>query len=250
MREQLHEVKQLHEGIVFDLHGNMLRIEHDAVLIIINIRRILESPRAVVDGDGDDPVILSCGMVHAARIALVLHAELALGICALLCVPGSGDGLGILLRLGKVDGDVQIAIFGMRHPFLIPADAVTADVVRVLAEFIKIIGRFLRGVGIMCAESADDLAGAGHQGTHDLRIEQIPVHHAVVLQKSVLRRIVQHILQNALQLRNQLRLLAPVRRDGRIRILQLVQAEQLQQTVRRVNRILRLNQPGGKSISH
>ena len=189
-------------------------------------------------------------MVYAARIAFVLHAELALGICALLRISGSSDGLGVLLRLGQVNGDIQIAVFGMRHPFLIPADTVTADVVRILAEFVKVICRLLRGICIMRTECADDLAGAGHQGTHNLRIEQIPVHYAVILQKSVVRRIVQHILQNALQLCYQLRLLAPVRGDGRIRILQLVQAEQLQQAVRRINRVLRLNQPGGKSISH
>ena len=250
MGEELHEIEQLHEGIVLDLHGDMLRIEHDAVLIVIHIRRILEAPRAVVDGDGDDAVVLSGGMVYPARIALVLHAQLTLGIRALLRVSCRRDGLGILLRLGQVDGDVQIAVFGMRHPFLVAADAVTADVVRVLAEFIKIFGRLLRRIGIMRAESADDLAGTGNQRAHDLRIKKIPVYHAVILQKPVVRRIIQHILQDALQLRDQLRLLAFIRRDGRVRVLQLVQAKQLQQAVRRINRILRLDQAGGKSISH
>ena len=38
MREGLDEIKQLAERVVVDRHRNVLRIEHDAVLIVIDIR--------------------------------------------------------------------------------------------------------------------------------------------------------------------------------------------------------------------
>lgn len=40
--ELLNEVKQLPEGRLIYLHGNMPAIKHDAVFIVIYIRRILE----------------------------------------------------------------------------------------------------------------------------------------------------------------------------------------------------------------
>ena len=48
-----------------------------------SIGAVLEIPRTVVDGQRDDAVILPGGMVQPAGIALVLHAELALGVGAL-----------------------------------------------------------------------------------------------------------------------------------------------------------------------
>ena len=118
MGELLHEIEQLAERGMVYLHGHMLEIEHDAVLIIINIGRILEAPLAAVNRHGDDAVVLSGRMVDPARVALILPAEQALGIAGLLRVPGGGDGLGVLLRLGQIDGDVQIAVPGGRNPYL------------------------------------------------------------------------------------------------------------------------------------
>ena len=42
--EPLHKIKQLHKRIPVDLHRRMGAVENDAVLIIINIGGILESP--------------------------------------------------------------------------------------------------------------------------------------------------------------------------------------------------------------
>lgn len=43
------------------------------------------------------------GMIHPARVALVLGAELALGVAALGHRLGQRDSLGILFRLGDVN---------------------------------------------------------------------------------------------------------------------------------------------------
>src|SRR5699024_7544467 len=100
MRKQLHEIKKLDKGVSLDLHGRMPAVKHNTVLVVIHIRRILESPGTVVDGDGNDPVVLSGGMVHPSRVSLVFRTEEALGITAGLCVLRRRYGLGIFFRLG------------------------------------------------------------------------------------------------------------------------------------------------------
>ena len=77
MRKQLDEIKQLGKCIAVNLHRDVFSVKHDAVLIVIYVRRVLKSPFLSLDRDRDDAVILPCGMVHASCIALVLHAELA-----------------------------------------------------------------------------------------------------------------------------------------------------------------------------
>ena len=114
--EQTHKIQQLAEGCPLDLHGGMLVIEHDAVLVVVNVGAVLQIPRAVVDGQRDDAVIFARRVVHAAGVALVLHAQLALGVSTLGCKLCGGNGLGIFFRLGQVDGDIQIAVLGLGDP--------------------------------------------------------------------------------------------------------------------------------------
>ena len=128
-----YKIKQLAEGVMLNLHRHMPGIEHDAVLIVIDIGRILEAPLAAVDRHRYDAVILSRRMVHPSRIALVLLAEKALRIAGLLCILRSSNRLGVLFGLGKVDRDVEIAVFRRSNPLLIPADSVSADIVGVTA---------------------------------------------------------------------------------------------------------------------
>lgn len=98
MRKQFYKVEQLDKSVSFNLHRRMLKIKHNAVFIIIYIGRILKSPGAVIDGNGDDPVVLSCRMVDTARISLILRTEETFGIAAGFRVLCRGDGLGIFLR--------------------------------------------------------------------------------------------------------------------------------------------------------
>ena len=70
MRKQLDKVKQLHKGRALDLHRVMLEIEHDAVLIVIHIWRVLESPLRLIDRQRNDAVVLARRVVDASRIAI------------------------------------------------------------------------------------------------------------------------------------------------------------------------------------
>ena len=172
--EQAHEVQQLAEGGALDLHGGVQIIEHDAVLVVVDVRAVLQVPRAVVDGERDDAVVLAGGVVHAACIALVLSAELALGIGALRGQLCGGNGLGVLLRLGEVDGDVQIAVGGLGDPFQIPLDAVAADIIGILTELIEPVGSGLRAfVFVALLKIGAHDAGTRSQHTHEFGVEQI-----------------------------------------------------------------------------
>ena len=76
----------------------MLGIEHDAVLVIVHIGAVLQEPICPGNPDRNDPVILPCRVIHPAGIALILRAELALGIAGLGGVLRSSDSLGIFFR--------------------------------------------------------------------------------------------------------------------------------------------------------
>ena len=143
--ELLDEVQQLAEGGLLDLHGGVTAVEDDAMLVVVDIGAVLEEPVLPVDGDGNDPVILPGGVVEPSRVSLVLLAEQALGVAALGRCLGRGDGAGVLLRLGEIDGDIHIAVGGGGLPLHIPCDAVAPDIVGVLAEPVQPVRGLLRG---------------------------------------------------------------------------------------------------------
>ena len=100
MREQLDKVKQLRKSAAVDLHRNVLAVEDDAVFIVVYIRRVLEAPVVSLDLDGDDPVVLSCGMVCPSGISFILHAELAFRIGCGFRLACRCNSLRILLGFG------------------------------------------------------------------------------------------------------------------------------------------------------
>ena len=151
----------------------MLHIQYDAVLVVIDIGRILQAPAVSVQLQRDDAQILAGGMIQSSGIAHIFRTELAAGIAALFCVAGGGDGTGILLRLGEIDGDLQLAERSIRQPFFIPGHAGGTDIVGILAQGVEIIRRHLGGQLIPQAELLVHLAGAGRQCAHQPGVEQI-----------------------------------------------------------------------------
>ena len=136
----LYKIKQFHKGRTLDLHRCMLTVENDAVLIVIHVWRILESPSAAIHSQRDDTVVLSGRMIGASCISLIFYAKQALGISRLLGILSCRDRLWILFRLGKIDGDIQSAVLGIHGPLLIFLYTVTTDIITVLAEFKEIVG--------------------------------------------------------------------------------------------------------------
>ena len=169
--ELLNEVKQLPEGRLIYLHGNMPAIKHDAVFIVIYIRRILEPPLAVINRNRYDPVVIPGRMIGAARIPHILHTELALGITALLGKLGSRNGLGVFLGLGQVYGNAQGAVPCIGGPLHILDNPVAAYIIRILAQLIIPVRGFFRGNLIKLPKIPLHLTWSWHQAVHQLCIK-------------------------------------------------------------------------------
>ena len=251
MWELLHKIKQLSEGSALDLHRGMVRVEYDAVLVVVNVRRILEEPVTLVDGYRNDAVVLSRRMVDASCVSLVFLAQEAFRIAALLCQLRRRNRLRVLLRLRQIDRDIQRSELCVRRPFQILLHAVSADIVRVSGQFVKIIRRRLRRLLLIkIIETADHLAWSWNQHAHDLCVKQIAVCNRIVRDQHLLRRIVEHLRKDLRQclfgalLRHRRALL--ISRRGFI--LQFVNVKQLQQTVDRKPLILRLYESRHQSV--
>ena len=157
----------------------MLAVEYDAVLIVIHIRRILESPFVSLDGDRDDPVVLTGRVINAAGVSFILHAELALRVGRRFGSACGCDRLRVFLRFGQVDRDVQGAVLGFHGPLPVPCDAVAADIVAVLTEFVIISRGVFRRFRIFFPEYILDLRRTGYEAVHQLRVEEVTVGYTV-----------------------------------------------------------------------
>ena len=196
VRELPHEVQQLAEAGLVYLHGRVDAVEDDAVFVIIHIGRILHEPGRIVYRDGDYPVVLPCGVVDAAGVALVFGAELAARIVRGGQVPRRSDGARVLFRLREVYGDVELAVVRGGFPLDVLGDAVAADVVGVLAELIVPVRGLFRALRVETAELLDDLCGPRRQGAHEPRIEQVPVDDGIHLQHAPGVRVVHELVQH------------------------------------------------------
>ena len=174
-------------------------------------------------------------MIHTACITFIFTAQQAFRITGLFCQLRCSNSLGILLRLGQVDSNVQIAVFGGCYPFHILADTIAADIIGISAQFIIIVGSCLRRyLLVQLMKMTDHFTGSGHQQSHDLRIEKVTVYHTVLLENAFFISVIQHALQNLFQF---------ILTHGHIvALFQFIQFKQLQQTVGRVDHIFLRNQ--------
>ena len=99
MRELPYEIKQFFECVTVYCHRGVHRVENYAVLIIINIRRILEAPVPAVYFDRYNAVVLARWEIHSSCVALALTAEHTFRISRLRRVFGGGDSLRVLFGL-------------------------------------------------------------------------------------------------------------------------------------------------------
>ena len=181
--EERDEVEQAAEGRAVDLHRAVLGAERDAVLVIVDIGGILQKPVLPRELDRDQTVVFTRRIIGAAGIALRLAVELALGIARGSGAARRGDRARVLFRLGEVDGDVKLAVFGGRLPRLplaVLGNAVAADIVRVTGKAIVPVRRRSGALGVKSAEAPDRLRGPRRQHAHQAGIHQIPARNAPV----------------------------------------------------------------------
>ena len=137
VRELFHKAEQPLKGAPGNLHGHMLAVENDAMLRVIQVRRVLEKPGIARQGDRHDAVVLPCGKIVAACIARVLHAKHTFGIAYAGSIFQLGNFLGVLFRLAKVDGDLQFAARAVGEVTDILRDGIHLDVVASPAHFVE-----------------------------------------------------------------------------------------------------------------
>ena len=128
-----HKIQKFSKRCTLNLHWCMTGIEHDAVLVVIHIWRILEIPLTVVDRHRNDSVVLSCRVIYTTRITFIFFAKLAFWICTLLCILCCCNCLWIFLRLRKIDRNIECSKLCICCPLLIFFDTLSADIIAVAA---------------------------------------------------------------------------------------------------------------------
>ena len=152
------------------------------MLMEVSIRAVLQVELLPCQFDGHDAVGLAGREIDAPGVADILLAEHAGGVAALGLQPLERDGLGVLLGLGQVDGDFQLAVGGGSAPLDVLGNLRSADIVRYHAEIIEPVGGSLGALfDVQLVELFADFALAGHQGTHQagLKVDAVLGHSAV-----------------------------------------------------------------------
>ena len=166
MWKQFYKIKQFNECISLDFHWSMLAVKHNAMLIVIHIRRILESPRSIIDCDRNNSVVLPCRMINTSRISFIFRAKKTFRIASGFYIPCRGNCFWIFFRFGQIDGNINLTVWTVYLPLLILLYAISADIIAVLTQFIKIIGCFLWAFFIFIPELFLHLARTRHQTAH------------------------------------------------------------------------------------
>ena len=98
--------------------------------------------------------------------------------------------LRVFFRLGQIDGDVQITVFCGSYPFDILCNAVTADIIGILTEFVVPVGSRLRVFLIQIKEFFLYLARHRRDGPHQFCVKQVAIDNAVFCQRTGFQRTV------------------------------------------------------------
>ncbi len=196
VRELFCKARQLLKGPVVDHHRRMLLVQDNAVLVVVDIRRILQIPSFAAHRDRNDPVIFPGRMIRPACVPDIFRAQLAHRIARRLFPASSRDETRILFRLRQVYRDIEIAEFGLRLPPQILFAAFAADIVRDLRELIIPVRRSLRALRFVDGtEFLVHLRRPGRHNAHQLRVEEIPFRHRISAQ-SVVHRVVRQKSEN------------------------------------------------------
>ena len=198
--ELLYKIQQLAEGRILNPHGGVLLVEHNAMLIIVDIGAVLQAPCAIVNRNGNDTVIFPGGVIHPACVALILHAQQALGIATLGSIFCSCNGSGVLLRFAEVNGDVQITAGSRSNPLHILRDCVSADIVGILTELIVPIRCCFRTQTVIAVSKLPlNLTGSWSETAHQSGVEQLSG-CSVILTYAPANRILRQYLQDFMEL--------------------------------------------------
>ncbi len=144
MRELLHEVEQAIKCAAGNAHRHMLAVQHDAVLRVIRIRRILQIPRLPSERQRHHAVILPRREVTATAVAGIFHAQHTLRIADAGRILQLCDFLGVFFRLGEIDGDFQPSRRRIGKITNVLRNRINLDVIARATHLVEILRRLLR----------------------------------------------------------------------------------------------------------
>ena len=199
VRQRGDEIKLTRKSFAADLHRHVILRKRDAVLVVVNVGRILQIPLVAAKGEGDLAQILSRGRVCVTRVADVLGAKQTFRITRLRRKLRRRDGLRVFFGFGKVDRNVDLAVFRIDRPTAVLCDSVGAYVVRVDRKAVEIVARRLRIVLVKLEEFRSDLARTGHQDSHQLGVKEI-VRGNSFINYIISRRIFANSVKNFVEL--------------------------------------------------
>ena len=136
-------------------------------------------------------MILASSSLQVTGKAFGLFTKGTLGINSRRCILCSSNSLGILFGFRKVNGDIQLAVGGIRHPFLVFFYPIAANIVGILGKIIEKVGSFPGILLIKCPETVGNPRGSGGQKSHNAGIKKIPVSNRIIRQKAARGSIVQ-----------------------------------------------------------
>ena len=110
----------------------MLLVEGDAMLVVVNVGRILHSPRISTDGYRDRSVVLTRRIIYASYISLRLKTKVAFGISRLYRRLCRRNIARILFGLGKIYGDIDNTVLALTLPTHILLYSIHSYIVGVL----------------------------------------------------------------------------------------------------------------------
>ena len=132
MWKLFYKIKQLYKCSFINLHRRMLFVKNNAMLIIINIRRILKIIVSISQFYRNYSVVLSRRMRNMSCISLIFFTKKALRIlilfrCCRFCYVSE-----VLFRLRQIYRNINLSILGICGPFFILFDSVPSDVISIL----------------------------------------------------------------------------------------------------------------------
>ena len=81
MWKLLYKIKKLYKCSTLNFHRRVLAVKYYAMLVIVYIWAILESPFAIINCYRNYAVVFSCRMICPTSVTLIFHAKLTLWIC-------------------------------------------------------------------------------------------------------------------------------------------------------------------------
>ena len=208
MREQRDKIQQAHKSRARQFHRLVLGLEHDAMLVVILIRRILQEPGFIVQRQWNQAQILPRRMIDAPRVALVFTAQQAFRVRSAFGLPCGNDRFRIFFRLGQIDRDVQLTIGTAMFPAIVFRHTRHANVIARARLLVKIPRRRLRTARVFMRKCGLNHRRWRHKTAHQRGIKQIVLRDTVVGNHPAHKCIGHQHIQHRLNLPqcNQLRL--------------------------------------------